>query len=307
MSKRLVLIVLLVMPVLSGVSPLSWSWNTYGHLLTADFALAKLPPAKQRAYDQLAFTLVRQMDAQKRLYLMRTFEDTSAFAHLSVLPDDWRGITVSSLYDQYGEGLPEQLRRYADTTTDNWHYINQPYHLKDSAKVCAIEEDNVVSVLPNLIEAYRETKSEANKALTLAFIVHLVSDVHNPLHTMTRVDDECESDLGGNRFCVAYHRGGSSCEQNLHQAWDSALGFFEEYEKVADAEYFLSYVKVDERAAAELDPQVWAEEGFEFSRLVYSATEGQTLDPFYIDEGKIISYEQIALAAARLAAILDEL
>ena len=304
MSKRLLAVVLVTM---SSLSQFCWGWNTYGHLLTADFALAKLPPAKQRVYDQLAFTLVRQMDAQKRLYLMRTFEDTSAFAHLSVLPDDWRGITVSALYDQYGEGLPRQLQRYADTTTDNWHYINQPYHLGELDQVCEVEEDNVASVLPNLIDAYKETESEANKALTLAFIVHLVSDAHNPVHTMTRVDDDCESDRGGNRFCVAYHRGGSSCEENLHQAWDRALGFFEEYEKVADAQNFLNYVKIDERAAAELDPQIWIKEGFEFARLVYSATEGQTLDSFYIDEGKIISYEQIALAGARLAAILDEL
>lgn len=289
-------------------SPLSWGWNTYGHLLAADLALEKLPPAKQRAFDQLAFTLVRQMDAQKRLYLMRTFEDTSAFAHLSVLMDDWRGITVADLYDQYGESLPGSLQRYADTTTDNWHYINQPYQVDDAVPVCdIIDEDNVASVLPNLLDAYRESDSEANKALTLAFILHMVQDAHNPVHTMTKVDTECESDLGGNRFCVAFHRGSSSCEENLHQAWDRALGFFDEYEKVADAQNFLNYVEVDERAAAELDPQVWIEEGFEMARLVYSATEGQTLDPYYIDEGKIISYERIALAAARLTAILDDL
>ncbi len=304
MSKRSLLVIFLVMSV---VSPLSWGWNTYGHLLTADFALTKLAPAKQRAFDQLAFTLVRQMEAEKRLYLMRTFEDTSAFAHLSVLPDDWRGVKVSELFDQYGEGVPEQLARYADTTTDTWHYINQPYQLGDSVQACGVDEDNVATVLPNLIEAYKSSSSEANKALILAFIVHLVSDAHNPVHTVTRVDDECEHDRGGNRFCVAYRRGSSTCEENLHQAWDRALGFFEDYEKVADAQDFLGYVKVDENAAAELEPSVWVEEGLALARIVYSTTEGQTLDPFYIDEGKIISYEQIALSAARLAAILDEL
>lgn len=290
------------------ISPLGFGWNTYGHLVVSDLALSKLEPAKQRYFEQLAYTLVRQMDSQKRLYLMRTFEDTSAVAQLSVFPDDWRDIPVAKLFEDYAGELPVSMLQYADTATNTWHYINQPYQREGVTSSCSVDaQPNAVSVLPDLISAYKESSEEGVRALSLAFILHLVADLHNPLHTVTKFDTDCESDLGGNRFCVAYHRGGRSCEENLHQAWDRGLGFFEEYEKIADAEQFLSRVRVDTAAAEVLDPQVWAAEGLSMARLVYSASEGETLDPYYISEGKIISYEQLALGAARLAAILDEL
>lgn len=298
----------LIVSTLLLLSPATYGWNTYGHLLFTDYALAKLAPSQQREYNQLAYSLVKQMDTQKRLYLMRTFEGTSAMAQLSVFPDDWRDIPVATLYADYAQEMPAVMEKYADTTTNGWHYINQIYQTDADAPACQFEPvDNVASVLPDLITAFKTSTDEGAKALSLAFILHLVADIHNPVHTVSRVDDECESDLGGNRFCVSYHRGSRSCEENLHQAWDRALGFFEEYEKVADAAHFLNFVETDERDVNVLDPQIWASEGLGLARLVYSASDGSVLDPYYIDEGKIISYERIALGGARLALLLQEL
>ena len=282
------------------------SWNTYGQLALADTAISHMTPSKQREFDLLAYKLVRQMDSQKRLYLMRTFEGTSAFAHAAVFPDDWRGLTATSLFDQYGDGLPTSMAKYADSTTTDWHFINQPYNPSDNAPVCEVEEENFVSVLPDLIVAYRESSSENNRALLLSLIIHLVSDAHNPMHTITRVNDDCESDLGGTRFCVSRYSGSLACEENLQQIWDRGLGFFNDQEKIEDSLAFLSRVEVAKNLAEITDPKIWAEEGLALARTVYSANES-ALDPYYVDEGRIISYERAALGAIRLALILEQL
>jgi len=289
-------------------SSVAFSWNAQGHLIVADLALGQLSPAKQRYFEQLAFRAVKQMEPKKRLYLMRTFEDTSSFAHLSVFPDDLRDRTVRSLYEEYAGELPELLAPYADTTTRAWHYTNQPYQPQDTPPNC--EKDTSVSlasILPVLLEVFRDGTSEDSQALTLAFIVHLIAEAHNPLNTISKLDEDCESDRGRNKLCVAYHPGSRSCEQNLHQAWDSGIGLFDDYGSVANAVERLSNIKVDEDKGAQLDVDTWMVEGFNLARLVYAVKPGERLDPYYIEEGKIISTQRVTLAATRLAAILDQL
>jgi len=98
-----------------------------------------------------------------------------------------------------------------------------------------------------------------------------------------------------------------TCETNLHSYWDNALGFFDSYGSVGEAIEFVELVEVDPVRAQVLDPEEWLLEGFRYARFVYSIKDGSGGDQFYTHDGQVISYERLALAADRLARILEGL
>lgn len=292
-----------------------FAWSEFEHMVIAELALQKLEPKLQRKLEQQAFSLVKQQDTERRLYLMRAFAGSSAFAQVSVFADTYRRTNLKDLYGQFGSGLPEIFVDMPAEDTSAWHYKNQVYDPgvlaipgQELRRQCDLSAPTDVAwAIDQLKQAFISAETEANQVLSMAMLMHFVADAHQPLHAISRVDEGCESDLGGNRFCVSYRSNSLSCETNLHAFWDSALGFFEAYESVADAVDFVSRVELDEVQARNLDPDEWLAEGFTLARFVYSVNEGSGGDPYYVEEGQIVAYERMALAAERLALILNEL
>jgi len=304
-----------VLSILLCCSTEAFSWDSFGHMLIAELALDELSPAKQRQIEQEAFSLVRQQASKQRLYLMRTFPDTSAFAQLSVFADTHRNETIAALYAKFASKIPSQFASIAEETTTSWHYKNQFFQDLSAAHPEALEplvcEDdsktNVAWAVKNLQLAFKEAETPEDKALAMGLLIHFVGDAHQPLHGISRVDAQCRSDRGGNAFCVAYRGIGKSCEKTLHAHWDQSLGFYKEYATVAEAVDYISRVKVKDSDVEILNPDTWLKESFSYARFVYSLKEGDEGDSYYINEGQIISYQRQALAAKRLARILDEL
>lgn len=301
--------------LLVGLSVPAFSWDSFGHMVIAELALAELSPAKQRKIEQQAFSLVRQQETETRLYLMRTFPGTSAFAQLSVFADTHRNDNLSELYGKYGKEIPSQFKEVADDNSSSWHYKNQFYrdlpiaHPDAPAPLTCedTETTNVAWAIENLQLALKEMSTPEDQALALGLLIHFVGDAHQPLHGISRVDENCNSDRGGNTFCVTYRGIGKSCETTLHGYWDQSLDFYKEYNTVAEAVEFVARVEVKDADAVILDPDEWLTESFRYARFIYSVKEGTEGDPYYIEEGQIISYERQALAAKRLARILDDL
>src|SRR5262249_31841610 len=63
--------------------------------------------------------------------------------------------------------------------------------------------------------------SDSKKSYDLAWLLHLVGDVHQPLHSCTRLSAALPNgDDGGNK--VKLHC--ADCPSNLHAFWDDVLG-----------------------------------------------------------------------------------
>jgi hypothetical protein len=59
------------------------------------------------------------------------------------------------------------------------------------------------------------------KSYDLAWVLHLVGDIHQPLHAVSRFTHQLpQGDLGGNRVRLC----DPACRQELHFVWDQALG-----------------------------------------------------------------------------------
>jgi hypothetical protein len=97
--------------------------------------------------------------------------------------------------------------------SEKWHYDNQPLCAAQRYEQYCADGHCASSRIPHFFEALADTKdSETNRARALMFLVHMVGDIHQPLHA---ADDD---DWGGNKKHVLAP--GASMPSNLHRFWD---------------------------------------------------------------------------------------
>lgn len=105
---------------------------------------------------------------------------------------------------------------------DPWHYVNLSPGLSfDSVKhfLETATQDNIYNKINLLVaELYNKNLSLEQKQFNLKFLIHLIGDLHQPLH-VGRLEDR-----GGNSVKVKWF-GASS---NLHRVWDEGLIEFQQ-------------------------------------------------------------------------------
>lgn len=101
--------------------------------------------------------------------------------------------------------------------TSGWHFINLPLGLNQTEfnkNVVLMEKDNVYSAVRKAQQNLMNTKlSKAERTESLKFLIHLVGDLHQPMH-VSRAEDK-----GGNTVQLNFEGKGT----NLHSLWDSRL------------------------------------------------------------------------------------
>ncbi|WP_417450682.1 S1/P1 nuclease [Kordiimonas sp.] len=112
---------------------------------------------------------------------------------------------------------PDEMRSNPDAfwrkETQTYHYINLPdgVSYEDSAKNPAGDALTALELFSNRVRDESLTLEE--RQLALRFIIHIVGDLHQPLHA-GRAED-----WGGNRIDVVWFEEMS----NLHKVWDEDL------------------------------------------------------------------------------------
>lgn len=102
---------------------------------------------------------------------------------------------------------------------DNWHYVNW---LDQVGSIPRCVPDYILNELPRHIRVL-STSDVHERAMALSWVLHLVGDLHRPLHVADH------DDLGGNWFPVSYRgsafylRGNKEVALNLHHVWDDNL------------------------------------------------------------------------------------
>ncbi|HEX4857722.1 MAG TPA: S1/P1 nuclease [Usitatibacteraceae bacterium] len=100
--------------------------------------------------------------------------------------------------------------------SEKWHYDNRPMcAAKDYAEYCAGGHCASAKIPVYFKVLADESAKDEARAQAAMFLIHMVGDIHQPLHT---TDD---SDLGGNQKNVLVP--GIDTPRNLHRAWDSEL------------------------------------------------------------------------------------
>lgn len=206
-----------------------------------------------------------------------------------------------------GEGLaeaatwPDEQRSDPDPfwqkTSTPWHYVTVTGH-PEWRPADAPKEGDAMTALQAFTATLRDPKaSRADRALALRFIVHIVGDLHQPLHN-GKGDDR-----GGNEVAVTWF----GERTNLHSVWDS---------KLIDGNglSYTEYVaRLERRMTADqtiawwdADPLVWNRESIALRDRIYPAENARDLGYLYQWQWRPAAEERMAQAGIRLAAYLDK-
>lgn len=306
-SRCLLLLLLLFVPL----SPFVRGWSEGGHIAIAELAVRQLDAEDRKLLNVVAKQLTAQSSQTSKL--KKRYRGASAVALTAAWTDSIRGLTLQKVFKQYGRRVPAELIKYQRQTTDDWHYSNLPYHDDENratrfAAQCPMNSGQLNSILPLLQQAYGSATHPQDKAIILAMLVHFVADAHQPLHTITRVTDGCNHDRGGNAFCAVKRDAGGRCKNNLHRAWDSGFGFF--YQNGFDAMLAAiagEDIVVPDPRLEPLQPELWQKENLALADQVYDTVEGAKPSRAYRIKSERIIRQRSAVAAMRLAAMLEEL
>lgn len=183
--------------------------------------------------------------------------------------------------------------------TSTWHYKNIDAGLAFE-EAPLNENGDVVRAINEQITALKSGKlSRDEQVLSLKFLVHLMGDLHCPMHMGHK------SDRGGNSWQVQYFRNGT----NLHSVWDSAL--IENAHKWTYSEWVDQidiYNKEGNKKIAEGNPESWGKETFEICKKIYDATPvGSKLSYDYASDWAETVETQLLRAGIRLAAVLNDI
>ena len=177
--------------------------------------------------------------------------------------------------------------RYLTTT----HYIN----IDKGQKLDPFQKNNIYTELNEVISDLGKNTNPAEIKIDLLILLHLVGDIHQPLH------DGYSNDKGGNSINVTI----DGKTTNLHSAWDGGI-----IQRMAinKEKIMLLYPKLSK---AELD-QIknisvagWISESRTNLDQVYSF-KNSTLDQEYQQKASVIIEQQILKAGIRLSAVLEK-
>lgn len=180
-----------------------------------------------------------------------------------------------------------------------WHYRNiDSEYTYDNAPL--LPSGDVVRALFDQTAALRSgTLDKKQSALALKMIIHLMGDLHQPLH-LGRA-----SDRGGNKRKVNFF----NRESNLHSIWDTSLP------EAAHKWSYTEWADQIDHATPSFTATVtmgdfndWGRETYSVCTEVYAATaEGSTVSYDYIARWTPVVEQQLLKAGLRLAYVLDSI
>lgn len=179
-----------------------------------------------------------------------------------------------------------------------WHYVNMPFDTKyqDSEKNPTGDLVTGIEKCKSVILDKNSTKDE--KAFYLKMLVHLIGDLHQPMHVGRK------EDKGGNMVQVQWFGNGT----NLHSVWDSKM--IEHYNMTYTELANNSEVISKEQVAYLQQGTVvdWVNDTQSYAIKVYDSAEiGDNLKYNYMYNNFEIVRSQLQKGGIRLAKVLNDL
>jgi hypothetical protein len=256
------------------------AWNAVGHMAVAKLAYERLSPEERT---RLTAVLAEHPHYGQYLSADRPEEiEPGLWAVMRAgVWSDW--VRVPRRFE--GNPATHPVFRFH---RGPWHYVNFPYLAKQSettlpkkplegktdilqqlslsAKFAAPGQLTVAD--PDAEEGYT---SAQNRAVRVCWLVHLVGDLHQPLHAATLIDERrlpepLHDDQGGNLLAVRVEIGAYPVK--LHAFWDQILGTDNHPESVVrlteslQSDKKLATDKLPELQVGDDDFRTWAAESY---------------------------------------------
>ncbi len=191
----------------------------------------------------------------------------------------------------------------------SWHYVNVPIASARYDPGDCRGRRCVVAKIAEFREILADRRApRARRRQALRFFVHLVQDLHQPMHVADR------GDRGGNSLQL---RSGRYENTNLHQLWDSGLlrsryRARDEPELVADLKVLAD--RPESRGWAHGGLEDWADESLALGRRAYrvpgtdrTLRNGDEIGRAYEEANLPAALDRLAQSGVRLATLLNEI
>ncbi len=237
-----------------------WAWGQKGHDVTAYIAECNLTPEAAEKIDKV-------LGGHSMVYYANWLDNASH--------------------------TPE----YAYSIT--WHYLNidEGQTLETAPRN---PDGDVLQAVTDLVAQLKggELSSE-EEALALKMLIHLVGDMHCPMHTGHL------SDRGGNRRPVTMF----SEPTNLHSIWDTALPEAAHRWSYTEWQEQIDRLCDDEAVLVQAgEPQDWIVETHAICKEIYDSTpEGAKVSYDYVAKYAPVIEQQFLRGGLRLARLLNEI
>lgn len=235
------------------------AWGEKGHRAVALAAYEKLQPQVKRRVDSIL-----------------AIKGFDSLADAAVWPDLVRDAK-----------LPEYSH------TGPWHYVNLPVSASAFERSSDCPQDCAVSALEQMLAQLKDRDGQ-QRAEALAFIVHIVADLHQPLHV------GYAHDRGGNDYSL---RVGKE-DVSLHYYWDVYV-----LKNTGNARQLAGHLisrltQPQSKRQQVASVSQWLYESHAITRRIY-AREPKTISESQYQQDQKQALEQLTWAAARLAYLLN--
>ncbi|WP_086477443.1 S1/P1 nuclease [Arenibacter amylolyticus] len=179
-----------------------------------------------------------------------------------------------------------------------WHYVNYPMDKKYTDVTPSPAGDVVMGIQKSIAIIRDKNSSKEDKAFYLKMLVHLIGDLHQPMH-VGRLEDK-----GGNDIQLRWFGRGT----NLHRLWDANM--IDDY-GMSYSELALNLPKLSKKeikAIQQGDVYDWVEESHVLANILYDSVEvGEQLGYAYKYKYWSLVEQQLQKGGLRLAKVLNEL
>jgi hypothetical protein len=289
------------------------AWNDTGHKVVSRLAWEYMTPLARDKTIALLMSAPADADLANLL---------ATDARPQAVREQEFFLRASTWADMMRDGkFPARREKYHKSS---WHYINffwepAPDGTPRDRTDMKPEPENIVERLQHFQSVLAETSQEqSQRAIALAWVLHLVGDIHQPLHNSARVTaTEPEGDRGGNLFVLDTT---GARVRNLHSYWDGILNLTFQQKPVESDETFINRIvqsivvhHPQAKMQSRLKPgefEAWAREGDASAKsAVYpSWLRRYEMPPEkYRKHAYRIAEPALALAGYRLAEMLNRL
>jgi hypothetical protein len=287
------------------------AWNSFGHMEAAAVAWTQLTPAAK-----MEATRLLKLNPQYRTWTQGVPDDQRdqvAFVKAATWPDQIKSLKdYQNDGDKNGDVAPNTPEASQNIGYDDhfrhkyWHFIDEPFSTDGTALEQPVPPNAQTQVAIFKKTLSDTTASDDKRSYDLAWLLHLIGDLHQPLHATSRFTHaEPDGDAGGNDVKITCTKCGSARE--LHAFWDGLLGPTSAPPQDAiDAAADLRTVD-----AGSTDENDWIQESFTIAKeSVYAPPIRGGDGPYkltkaYQTRSLRIANQRISLAGARIAAILN--